>query len=159
MKDFGKDITINEAYELVNALQDAVMACKDSHIPVVIEDENGRIEHICHIWLDKERGMLRLSVAGVVFIDHEEEEEEIKIEPERLKYQFCDVRCDYFDPEEKLWYIDAWRTDDGNEEGEVVAKVNPETCAVHFTKDKYRLDIRVQETITDVLKCILQGAM
>lgn len=33
------------------------------------------------------------------------------------------IECNYFDEDEQCYCVDAWHTDDNNEEGEVIAKV------------------------------------
>lgn len=38
--------------------------------------------------------------------------------------KWTEIRCDFFDEEEKRWLVDAWKTGDDNEEGEVIAKVS-----------------------------------
>ena len=71
---FDEDLTEGTAYELVQKLQDAVLASTEKiTLPVLVEDEEGRLENITHIWYDQTRGMLRLTVAGVEFVDAEEE--------------------------------------------------------------------------------------
>ena len=42
------------------------------YCPVFVEDENGRLENIVHIWYDSTRHMIRLTVGGVEFQDSEE---------------------------------------------------------------------------------------
>ena len=37
--------------------------------------------------------------------------------------QFSEVRINHFDDIEGCWCVDAWKTDDDNEEGVVVAKI------------------------------------
>ena len=69
------DFTEGSAYELVQKLQDAVLAIDGAEkmtVPVFVEDENGRLENITHIWYDKTRHMIRLTVGGVEFNDSEE---------------------------------------------------------------------------------------
>lgn len=73
IQTFDEDLKEGTAYELVQRLQDAVLASKEITIPVLVEDEEGRLENITHIWYDQTRGMLRLTVAGVNFVDAEEE--------------------------------------------------------------------------------------
>lgn len=38
--------------------------------------------------------------------------------------KWAEIRSDYYDDEEEKQYVDAWLTDDGNEEGKVIAKIN-----------------------------------
>ena len=62
------------AYELVQKLQDAVLSIDGPKIttPVFVEDENGRLENITHIWYDPTRKMIRLTVGDVEFSDAKE---------------------------------------------------------------------------------------
>ena len=72
---YDADFTEGSAYELVQKLQDAVLAIDGAEkmtVPVFVEDENGRLENITHIWYDHTRHMIRLTVGGVEFNDSEE---------------------------------------------------------------------------------------
>ena len=72
---YDADFTEGSAYELVQKLQDAVLAIDGAEkmtVPVFVEDENGRLENITHIWYDHTRQMIRLTVGGVEFQDSEE---------------------------------------------------------------------------------------
>jgi len=72
---YESDFTEGSAYELVQKLQDAVLAIDGAEkmtVPVFVEDENGRLENITHIWYDPTRQMIRLTVGSVEFQDSEE---------------------------------------------------------------------------------------
>lgn len=71
---YDADLTEGSAYELVQKLQDAVLSVDGpkSTVPVYVEDENGRLENIVHIWYDSTRQMIRLTVGEVEFQDSEE---------------------------------------------------------------------------------------
>ena len=71
---YDADFTEGSAYELVQKLQDAVLAIDGAKmtVPVFVEDENGRLENITHIWYDPTRQMIRPTVGGVEFQDYEE---------------------------------------------------------------------------------------
>ena len=71
---YDADLTEGSAYELVQRLQDAVLSIDGpkATVPVYVEDENGRLENIVHIWYDHTRQMIRLTVGGVEFQDSEE---------------------------------------------------------------------------------------
>ena len=71
---YDADLTEGSAYELVQKLQDAVLSIDGPKItvPVYVEDENGRLENIVHIWYDHTRQMIRLTVGDVEFQDSEE---------------------------------------------------------------------------------------
>lgn len=72
---YDNDFKEGSAYELVQKLQDAVLSIDGAEkmtVPVFVEDENGRLENITHIWYDPTRQMIRLTVGGVEFNDSEE---------------------------------------------------------------------------------------
>ena len=71
---YDADLTEGSAYELVQKLQDAVLSIDGPKVtvPVYVEDENGRLENIVHIWYDHTRQMIRLTVGDVEFQDSEE---------------------------------------------------------------------------------------
>ena len=58
------------AIELMGVCRDAVARSEDFTLPVMVEDEEGRVEHIAGAWYDETRGMLRLTLRGVRFEDH-----------------------------------------------------------------------------------------
>lgn len=70
---YDADLADGTALELAKKLQDATLSLPADvqalTIPVFVEDENGRLENITHIWYDKERGMIRLTVGDVEFQD------------------------------------------------------------------------------------------
>lgn len=71
--------------------------------------------------------------------------------------KYGEVRNDYYDEEENKVYIDAWVTDDDNEEGIVVAKVNYKTKEVEYMVEEAKTDEYVQEVINETLKNIDDG--
>ena len=84
--------------------------------------------------------------------ENKELQEETRINtPER---QFAEVRCDFFDEVTGCWCVDAWGkyVDDG----EVVAKINPDTLEVTYTDREYAKDRLVKETVASKLKEILK---
>lgn len=62
---------------------------------------------------------------------------------------FSEVRCDFFDEVNGVWYVDGWFTANDNEGGIVVAKIYVKDFAVVYTDDEYRWDEYVQEVIDD----------
>ncbi len=66
------DLPTNELHDVVLTLDAFAVAGLDKKIPVVVEDENGRIEHIKHMWFDPLRGMIRITIGDVVFEDAED---------------------------------------------------------------------------------------
>ena len=85
-------------------------------------------------------------------VENEEAEAERKL---KLSKQFGEVRCDYFDDYDGNWLVDAWRTAEDDEEGIVVAKINPDTLEVTYTDRDYAKDKLVRETVAWKLKEIL----
>ena len=71
------------------------------------------------------------------------------------KTLFSEVRCNYYDEESEWWCVDAWVSDSDDDEGVVVAHINPETLEVSYTNDAYKYDELVRETIADKLREIL----
>lgn len=69
-----------------------------------------------------------------------------------MNTEFTEVRCTYFCEERNLWLVDAWRTDDDNEEGEVVALINPSNYKVEYTFPAYSKDELVLECVKEKLK-------
>ena len=65
------DLPTNELDDVITTLTGFEVAGLDKHTPVVVEDENGRIEHLGHMWFDPLRGMIRISVKDVEFVDAE----------------------------------------------------------------------------------------
>ena len=71
--------------------------------------------------------------------------------------KWSDIRCDFFDEEEEKYFVDAWKTDDDNEEGTVIAKVNYKTKEVEYLDNDARTDAYAQEIINETLKQIDDG--
>ena len=71
---YDAGLTEGSAYELVQNLQNCVLSIDGPKmtVPVYVEDENGRLENITHIWYDHTRQMIRLTVGEVEFQDSEE---------------------------------------------------------------------------------------
>lgn len=70
----------------------------------------------------------------------------------RYADDFGEIRIDYFDENTGLWSVDAWRTDDPNEEGTVVAYIDPETREVFYTNPDYRYDGFINTEIQSFLE-------
>ena len=69
-----------------------------------------------------------------------------------MSSKYGEIRNDFFDEEEQKWNIDAWFTDDGSEEGVVIAKVDPVTKEVEYIDDDARYDYYAQEVIAETLE-------
>jgi hypothetical protein len=71
--------------------------------------------------------------------------------------KYAEIRNDFYDEEEKKVYIDAWFTDDDNEEGTVIAKVNYKTKDVEYLDNNAKTDKYAQAVINETLKDIDDG--
>jgi hypothetical protein len=66
--------------------------------------------------------------------------------------KYGEIRNDFYDDEEQKVYIDAWFTEDDNEEGIVIAKVNYRTKAIEYLDSDARTDEYAQRMIKEVLE-------
>ena len=66
--------------------------------------------------------------------------------------KYAEIRCDFFDDEEDKWFVDAWLTDDDNEEGFVIAKIDLATKTVEYLDADARYDEYAQEVIKEMLE-------
>jgi len=66
--------------------------------------------------------------------------------------KYAEVRGNHFDDIEQVQMIDAWLTDDDNEEGSVIAKVHLDTKTVDYIDPDARYDEYAQEVINEVLE-------
>lgn len=46
--------------------------------------------------------------------------------------KYKEIRINFFDEDEKKWFVDAWNTDDCCEEGSVIAKIDLYTGTVEY---------------------------
>ena len=70
---------------------------------------------------------------------------------------WAEIRNDYCDESEGKVYIDAWFTDDDNEDGEVIAKIDCRTKEVEYLDEIAKTDLYAQEVINETLKDIDNG--
>lgn len=70
---------------------------------------------------------------------------------------WAEIRNDFYDEEEGKVFIDAWKTDIGDEEGDVIAKVDVKTGEVEYLDEDARTDDYAQEAIDEVLEDIENG--
>lgn len=61
-----------------------------------------------------------------------------------------EIRND-FEDDNQIVHIDAWLTDDDNEEGKVIAKVNVQTKEVEYLNDRAKTNAYAQEMIQELL--------
>lgn len=71
--------------------------------------------------------------------------------------KYGEIRNDFYDDEEQKVYIDAWFTEDDNEEGVVIAKVNYKTKEVEYLDNDAKTDSYAQEIIDETLSGIDNG--
>lgn len=68
-----------------------------------------------------------------------------------------EIRNDYCDEEGGTVYIDAWKTFDSNEEGEVIATVDYKTKEIQYLNEAAKTDDYAQEVIIKTLNSIDNG--
>lgn len=71
--------------------------------------------------------------------------------------KWMEIRNDYCDEEEGKVYIDAWKTDSGEEEGKVIAKVDYKTKEIEYLDKTAKNDSYAQEIINETLESIDNG--
>lgn len=66
--------------------------------------------------------------------------------------KWAEIRNDHFDEEEKCIFIDAWETDNDNEEGKVIAKIYEDgnKGTIYLDKDA-ETDEYAQEMINEII--------
>ena len=70
-----------------------------------------------------------------------------------------EIRCNFYDDEEHVWVVDAWLTEDDNEPGDVIAKIN-DSGKVTYLDERAEKDSYAQEIIAEKVKSIKEdGAM
>lgn len=65
--------------------------------------------------------------------------------------KWAEIRCDYMDDYDKFWRVDAWETDDDNEEGKVIACIDSITGRVIYIDAFARVDKYAQSVITEFI--------
>ena len=65
--------------------------------------------------------------------------------------KYAEIRNDYINEEENAVYIDAWLTENDNEEGTVIAKVDLDTLTVEYLDEDAKTDEYAQEIIQETL--------
>ena len=68
----------------------------------------------------------------------------------RFDDKYKEVRCDYYDEWSHFWKVDAWKTDDDDEPGFVVAVIN-DAGGVHYCDPDAQLCTKVVECIKEKL--------
>lgn len=70
---------------------------------------------------------------------------------------WSEIRCNFYDEEEHAWIVDAWLTEDYNEPGDVIAKINA-SGKVTYLDERAEKDPYVQEIIAEKIKSIKEDA-
>ena len=73
-----------------------------------------------------------------------------------MKEIFKSVEISYFDEDSNFWCVDAWRTDDDNEEGKVVAVIH-ESGDYYITDPDAQICSNVHQAISDKVSEIKGG--
>ena len=68
-----------------------------------------------------------------------------------------EIRCNFYDDEEHVWVVDAWLTEDDNEPGDVIAKINASEKVTYLDK-RAEKDPYAQEIIAEKIKSIKEDA-
>lgn len=66
--------------------------------------------------------------------------------------KYNEIRINFFDEDEKKWFIDAWKTDECYEKGSVIAKIDLYTGTVEYLDADAKTDEYAQEEIKVFLK-------
>ena len=74
-----------------------------------------------------------------------------------MKSKWAEIRNNFFDEEDRVVCIDAWLTDDGNEEGKVIAKINVDTQKITYIDNDAKKDKYANEMIKEVFSDIKNG--
>ena len=77
---------------------------------------------------------------------------ELGLIEESKESKWAEIRSDYYDDEEGVQTVDAWLTDDDNEEGKVIAKIRLVTKEVIYLDKDARRDCYALEVINEVLE-------
>ena len=71
--------------------------------------------------------------------------------------KYGEIRNDFCNEEEQKVYIDAWFSENDNEEGIVIAKVNYKTKEIEYLDNDAKTDEYAQEKIKETLREIDNG--
>lgn len=71
--------------------------------------------------------------------------------------KWTEIKNNFHNELDDYIYIDAWKTSDDNEEGEVIAKINCKTKVVEYLNDGAKTDSYTQEVIKETLNSIWDG--
>ena len=68
--------------------------------------------------------------------------------------KWAEIRNDFVCEDSRKIYIDAWLTEDDNEEGIVLARIDMDTKNIEYFDDDARTDDYAQEVINETLNYI-----
>lgn len=71
--------------------------------------------------------------------------------------KWAEIRNDFVCEDSRKIYIDAWLTEDDNEEGIVLARIDMDTKNIEYFDDYARTDDYAQEVINETLSDINNG--
>ena len=71
--------------------------------------------------------------------------------------KWAEIRNDFVCEDSRKIYIDAWLTEDDNEEGIVLARIDMDTKNIEYFDDDARTDNYAQEIINETLSDIDNG--
>lgn len=70
--------------------------------------------------------------------------------------KYREIRNNFVDEEDHKVYIDAWKTENPNEEGSVIAKIDLATYEVEYLDEKAKRDPYAQEMIRKTVSDLKQ---
>lgn len=62
--------------------------------------------------------------------------------------RWSEIRCNFYDEQDGFWRVDAWKTNDNDEEGKVIAMIDSVTSRVVYVDKSARIDDYAQEIIS-----------
>ena len=71
--------------------------------------------------------------------------------------KWAEIRNDFVCEDSRKIYIDAWTTEDDNEEGIVLARIDMDTKNIEYFDDDAKTDCYAQEVINETLAGIDNG--
>lgn len=78
--------------------------------------------------------------------------DDIDFDAEEKSSKWSEIRCNYFDEEEKKYIVDAWKTCDDNEEGLAIAKIDLADKTVVYLDEDAKTDGYAQTIINEMLQ-------
>lgn len=75
---------------------------------------------------------------------------------EKHMSKWSEIRCDFINEDDGFWRVDAWLTDDDNEEGEVIAYISDENPDIVIYHDN---EARVDEYAQEIIKFMQKELM